>query len=123
MVLWGEDEGRKEENQGGNSEAGLVRKRMPEATTKGSTPSLTLVKLDRVVFKSMILSACSACHSGPLLSHSLHLGGGGSIMVVISEMICTVQLGLVNLSGKTTGLNVIIGQQLSYSYLEYVCAL
>ena len=47
----------KEENQGENREAGLGEKRMSEATTKGSTLSLTLVKLDRVAFKSMILSA------------------------------------------------------------------
>ena len=33
-------------------------------------------------------------------------------MVVISEMICTAQQGLVNLSGKITGLTVMTGQQL-----------
>ena len=88
----------KEENQRENREVDLGEKRMSEATAKGS---LTVVKLDRVVFKLMILSARSACHSGPLLSHSLHLGGR-KYMVVISEMLCTVQLRLVNLSGKIT---------------------
>ena len=66
---------RKEENHGGNSEADLGEKKDVRGHYKGSIPLLTLVKLDRVAFKSMILSARSACHSGPLLSHSLHLGG------------------------------------------------
>ena len=44
----------KEENQRENREADLGEKRMSEATAKGS---LTVVKLDRVVFKLMILSA------------------------------------------------------------------
>ena len=40
-----------------DSEAGLAEKMLSEATTKRSIPSLTLVRLDRVVFKSMIPSA------------------------------------------------------------------
>ena len=47
----------KEENQRDNREADLGEKRMSEAATKGSIPLLTLVKLDRVAFKLMILSA------------------------------------------------------------------